>query len=252
MLRRPMADARTERISPRRLATSSRPLSRGLCVAAALVALGVAIDLQAAREALTPSFASAFSAAATPEPVLADTLLGLTVSAKSFAVISAPLLIAVLAGVVVLGLLQVATFAAAGARAQRPPRFDVALRLQQLLAPERVVDGLVSGMLLIVLVGVAWMTIAPSIRGVLALSSAEPHVLAPQLLELLGTLAFRLALTGVVLGALDYFRRRARYALGLRMTRRELIEEQREQYGDPSVRSERARQRREASTKASS
>ena len=48
MLRGPMAEARTERISPRKLAAigGGKPLSRALCGAVALAALSLAIDLR--------------------------------------------------------------------------------------------------------------------------------------------------------------------------------------------------------------
>jgi len=246
MLRRPMS-TRTERVSPRRLAAAGdrRPLSRALCGAAVLIAFGMAAELPAAQQALAPSFGAVWTAASAPNPQL-DGGAVLATSARALVSILAPWLLAALLGVLLAGALQVATIAMPAARGERGSPFDLAARVRQLFAPERLLDALISVTMLGVLAGVAWLTLAPNARGVLALSSAEPNEAARSVLVLLGTLAFRLALAGLALGALDYLQRRARHALGLRMTPRELREEQREQYGDPSVRAERARRMRAA------
>jgi flagellar biosynthetic protein FlhB len=238
---------RTERVSPRRLAAAGdrRPLSRALCGAAVLVVFGVAVDLPAAQQALAPSFGAVWAAASAPSPQL-DGGAVLVTSARALVSILAPWLLAALLGVLLVGALQVATIAMPAVRGERGSPFDLGARMQQLFAAERLIDALVSTVMLSVLAGVAWLTLAPNARGVLALSSAEPHAGARSVLGLLGTLAFRLALAGLVLGAFDYLQRRVRHALSLRMTPGELREEQREQYGDPSVRAERARQMRAA------
>jgi flagellar biosynthesis protein FlhB len=238
----------TERVSPRRLAAAGdrRPLSRALCGAVVLVALGLAADLSAAQRALAPSFAAVWAAASAPHPQL-DGGTVLAASARALVSILAPWLLAALLAVLLIGALQVATIAMPAARGERRQPFDLGARVQQLFAAERLIDALISVLMLGALTAVAWLTLAPNARGVLALSSAEPPAAARAVLGLLGTLAFRLALAGLALGALDYLQRRVRHALGLRMTARELREEQREQYGDPSVRAERARQLRAAS-----
>jgi flagellar biosynthesis protein FlhB len=236
---------RTDRVSSRRLAAAGdrRPLSRALCGAVVLIALGTAADLPAAQRALAPSFGAVWAAASAPNPQL-DGGAVLATSARGLASILAPWLLAALLGVLLVGALQVATIAMPPTRGERGSPFDLGARVEQLFAPGRLLDALVSAVMLSVLAGVAWLTLAPSARGVLALSSAEPDAAARAVLGLLGTLAFRLALAGLALGALDYLQRRVRHALSLRMTPRELREEQREQYGDPSVRAERARRMR--------
>ena len=246
MLRRPMSTS-TERVSPRRLAAAGdrRPLSRALCGAVVLVALGLATDLTAAQQALQPSFVAVWAAASAPNPKL-DGGAVLATSAHALVAILAPWLLVALLGVLLVGALQVGTIAMPAARGERQSQFDLGERLQQLFAVGQLLDALISLAMLGVLTAVAWLTLAPSARGVLALSSAEPHAAASAVLRLFGTLAFRLALAGLVVGALDYLQRRVRHSLSLWMTPRELREEQREQYGDPSVRAERTRRMRAA------
>ena len=240
-----MTESRTERISPQKLAASGgrKPLSRGLCGAVGLIGLALAIDMPAASRALAGSFAFAFDAARTPSPKL-EAGAALRATAEAWLAIAAPGLLALVLAVAVIGGLQVGTIRLPEARGARRTPFDVAARLCELLAPQRAVDAAIAVAMLIVLGSVGWLTLAPNVRGVLALSSAEPHQAARSLLALFGTLAFRLLLTGVALGVIDYLQRRIRHALSLRMTARELRDELREQYGDPMVRSERSRRMR--------
>jgi flagellar biosynthesis protein FlhB len=243
-----MTEARTERVSPRKLAAAgeSRPISRALCGAAALAAFGLAVDGPAARRALEPTFALAFAAAGAANPKL-DGAAALGASARALAAILAPWLGAALLGVAAVAALQVFSVAMPAARGERPSPFDLAARFRQLLAPERLLDAAVAFVMLAVLATVVWLTLAPNLRGVLALSSAEPGAAARSLLALFGTLALRVVIAGVALGALDYSQRRVRHALSLRMTPRELRDEQREQYGDPALRAERLRRMRASS-----
>jgi flagellar biosynthetic protein FlhB len=240
-----MTEARTERVSPRKLAAAGdrRPISRALCAAVALAALGLAVDGASARSALEPAFALAFATAGSANPEL-NGAAALGASARALATILAPWLGAVFLGVVVAGAFQVFSVALPAARGERPSPFDLAARVRQLLAPERLLDAAIACAMLVVLAAVAWLTLAPSVRGVLALSSAEPRAAARSLLALFGALAFRLLIAGLVLGALDYLQRRIRHALSLRMTPGELRDEQREQYGDPLLRAERLRRMR--------
>lgn len=240
-----MTETRTERVSPRKLAAAGdrRPISGVLCAAAALVALGLAVDGPSARSALEPAFARAFATAGAANPEL-DGAAALGASARALAAILAPWLGAALLGIVVAGAFQVFSVALPASRGERPSPFDLAARVRQLLAPERLLDAALACATLAVLATVAWVTLAPSSRGVLALSSAEPRVAVRSLLALLGTLAARLLIAGLALGALDYLQRRVRHALSLRMTPTELREEQREQYGDPLLRAERLRRMR--------
>jgi flagellar biosynthetic protein FlhB len=242
-----MTDAHTERVSPRKLAAlgHSRPMSRALCGAVAVVALGLALDLRSAGRRLEPRMTATFEAAQRSDVSLAEVTASVVESARVFGEICWPLLTAILVSVLFAGVVQrLAPFAAGRARASdRPSPFDVAARFRQLFAPERALDALVGVLMVLALAGVTWLTLAPNVRGVLALSSARPTSAAPALLELFATLAWRLSLSAVVLGALDYLQRRVRFAAGIRMTQRELRQEQREQYGDPAVRAERARLR---------
>lgn len=245
MLRGPMTEARTERVSPRKLAAmgDGKPFSRALCGAAGLAALGLAVNWTAIGPALQPGFDAAFAAASAPSPVL-DASVVSAAFARALGAVLAPVLGAIVLGVLAIGVLQVATIALPAARGERRSRFDLGARIGQLFAPERVLDGAIAAAMLTVLGAVAWLTLAESARGVLALSASEPAVAARDLLALFGALAARLVVAGLALGALDYLQRRVRHAHGLRMTPRELRDEQREQYGDPSVRAERARRMR--------
>jgi len=245
MLRGPMTEGRTQRVSPRKLAAGHhKPLSRTLCAAASLATLGAVIDFSASKAQLTPGLAAAFAAAGRSDGQLADVLSALRASAQALVWIAAPWLVAVVVATLLVGFAQrVATRSPQGGGARRGS-FDVAARASQLLSPERGLDALVLAAMLIALSTVTWLTIAPNVRGLLALPSAEPTVAIHTLMALLSTLAWRLVLTGLVLGALDYLQRRVRHALSMRMTRRELLEEQREQYGDPYMRAERLRRMR--------
>lgn len=247
MLRRPMTEARTERISLRKLAAAGghKPFSRALCGAVALVALGFAVDLPAASGLLGTGFAAAFEIARAPNPQLVDGGLALRGIAEAFAGVATPLLLPLLFGVVAVGTLQVVTVRLPQGRGPARTPFDLAARLRQLLSSERALDAAISLAMLIVLAAVAWLTLAPNARGVLALGGAEPRAAARSLVALFGTLAFRLLIAGLAFGVLDYLQRRVRHTLSLRMTPRELREEQREQYGNPAVRAERARRLRE-------
>lgn len=246
MLRGPMPSARSERISAKRLAAAgdARPMSRALGAAAALLALGLALDLEALRAALARSFATAFAVAAGAEPGADSVRAALVAAGEAFAACAGPLLLALLAAVAAAGALQV--LAPLGPRAVdvRRARFDVASRLRGLLAPERAIDAWVAAAMLLALGAVAWLTLAPNVRGALALPGAAPAVALPALAELARTLLVRLIAAGLALGALDYAQRRARLVLRLRMTTREQLEEAREQYGDPLVRAERLRRMR--------
>lgn len=245
MLRGPMTEASTQRASPRRLAQGGKPMSRALLGAAALIALGLALDLRASAARLRPSLLGALAAAREPSPRWESIVHGWRDGALGLAAVLGPLLGSIVVAVLVAAVLQSAPLGKAAARSEsRTSRFDLGARAQQLLAPERALDALASAVFLVVLGAVAWLTLAPNVRGLLALSGADPDVAAPQLIELGQTLLWRLAVTGCALGAADYAQRRVRHMLSLRMTRRELLEEQREQYGDPAVRAERARRRR--------
>jgi flagellar biosynthesis protein FlhB len=229
-----------------------RPSSRSLSASVALLALVLALDFEAARAALGSSFEPAFVFAGDARSVaslsnVSVSRLAWQGSGRALIAILGPLLAAIVAGVLAAGIAQLAssTIGQPGrASGERPARFDAAARVRQLFSPERAIDALFALFSLASLSLVAWLTIAPNVRGVLALPGADVAIAAPQLVELFGTLALRLMLTGLALGALDYVQRRVRHARGLRMTRRELLEEQRAQYGDPSLRAERIRQRR--------
>jgi len=234
--------------SSRRLAAARHagPSSRVLSASAALLAFVLVADTGVARSALAASF----------EPILA---LASGASAGSFAslaraawqglagalvAILGPLLAAIVAGVLIAGVVQRAA-SSLGQPARepgaRPEPFDLAARVGQLLDPARAIDGLSALVAALILAAVAWLTLLPNIRGLLALPGGDVGTVVPQLIELLGTLTIRLMLAGLALGTLDYLQRRARFAARQRKTRRELLEEQREQYGDPEVRRERAR-----------
>jgi flagellar biosynthesis protein FlhB len=249
-----MAAASTEHRSSRRLSAARRaqPLSRSLCAAGALCALALAVDPEAASEALGAGFEPVFAVASAERSFASLSSSSFLGSGRALLEILGPLLMATVAGVLAIGFAQRASSSLAAdtrASAERSSPFDVADRMRQLLAPERALDALFALLASAVLALVAWLTLAPSIRGVLALPGADPLVAAPRLLELLGTLALRLMLAGLALGALDHLQRRVRHARSLRMTRRELLDEQREQYGDPELRRERARRMRERSAR---
>jgi flagellar biosynthesis protein FlhB len=109
---------------------------------------------------------------------------------------------------------------------------------------ERGWDGLTSAISLGVLALTLWLTCRSSIAGVVSIASLPRERAIQALGSLLEALALRLLLVALALGLADAVLRRVRHYQRQRMTRREALDEQREQYGDPHTRAERARHMR--------
>jgi flagellar biosynthesis protein FlhB len=154
--------------------------------------------------------------------------------------LASPLLAAALAALLI-GVVQTQGLVAPAAlRGQ----LDPLAHLRALMAPERALQAASAWIAALVLTAVALYTIAPSLPGLLALPGATLGRALERLSALTSTLIFRLVLTALALGVLDLLVQRVRQQLRLRMTRRELQHEQREQYGDPQLRAERFRRAR--------
>jgi flagellar biosynthesis protein FlhB len=244
MLRGRMAEARTEQASPDRLARARErgdaPVSRGLTAAAALGAFFAVASAQASGSlaAWQGMLRGAFSA--TPNSQLELTqALGATARLAA-AVLWAPLL-AACAAALVAGLAQSGGLWAVGALRGD---FDPMARLRALFAPDRALDAASRLIAVLALMVVAGYTLVPSLPGILALPGGALSRALQLLSELGSTLVLRLVVTAIALGLCDWAVRRVRQRMRLAMSRRELIEEQREQYGDPHLRAERTRRAR--------
>lgn len=101
-----------------------------------------------------------------------------------------------------------------------------------------------SALALIKIVLVAWVlgsAVLRSARGILDAWQSEPARLGQVAFMLIGDILLRAALAFCLLGAADLVYQRMRRRQRLRMTRRELQDEQRETHGDPKLLAERKR-----------
>jgi flagellar biosynthesis protein FlhB len=106
-------------------------------------------------------------------------------------------------------------------------------------------SGVVSGLARVAAVGaVAWLTLRPWLADLAGLAGVATPRWSAAWGALAVRLAGRLAVAGVLLGAVDVVVAARRHRWALRMTRTEVERERRETEGDPAARAERGRLRR--------
>lgn len=242
----PMAEQRTEQATPRKLA---RARSRGvvarspeLSAAAALLAVLTLLLWQGERllGALTALVRAGLRAAAGPLDAAAP-FAQLTAPLREVLFASAPLLIAALGGAWLAGFAQVGPLLSGRAVAPDLERLAPAERLSALLSGRRLGELGFGGLKVLVVLGVAFAAVAPSLRGLSALSLGGPARAHGVLASALAELGLRLAAALALVGLLDLAVRRVRHARDLQMSRRELADERRESDGLPEHRERRRR-----------
>jgi flagellar biosynthetic protein FlhB len=230
--------ARTEPATPRRLAEArrdgqvaiSRPLTSGVGVAAAFVALVLGTSAGAGR--LLAYVRAALAGAPHGGSAREALALGL---GQAAAVLALPLGLALL-GTVAAGLVQTG-----GLFTVRPLRLD----------PGRLRGRLVSGAALLetgrgvleaaLLLGLGALTVLPLVRPLGALAGAPAGRVLGGAGLLAAALGWRLVAAALVFGAADLVWQRHRHRHSLRMTRAEVERERRQYEGDPRLRAERQR-----------
>jgi flagellar biosynthesis protein FlhB len=188
-------------------------------------------------------------AAAEPEahgPVLAP-LLG---PLREAGLALLPLLLAAAAAAWLAGFAQVGPLLSGAAVAPDLERLSPAERLRALFSAERGSELVFSALKLAVLLGVALGALLPSLRGIASLAQGGAPRAQGVLASAAGNFALRMGAALALVGLIDLVMRRVRHARELRMSRRELIEEQRETLGMPEQLAHRRRLRQELRAQA--
>jgi flagellar biosynthesis protein FlhB len=239
-----MDEPRTEAATPRKLARARRqgivPKSPELAAAGVSLALLACLAGLGARwlRALAALVTAALGAASAPRPpgvaVLAEPL-------REVAWLATAPLLAIAAAAVLSNLVQVGPLFAVGGAAPDLRRLDPLPRMRALLSGQRWAGALFALLKASVVLAVAASVIvdARNALGTLALGSPARalHVLA----VVCGQLVLYVAIALVLLGAADLIYRRVQHARALRMSRRELRHERREDGGLPEHRALRRR-----------
>jgi flagellar biosynthesis protein FlhB len=241
------ASGRTEEATPRRLREARRqghvPVSRALTAAISLAAGFLALRAGAAAGTgqLATYLRSALARAAAGGSGREALAAGLRQGA---ALLLLPLGIAAVAA------------AAAGIAQTRglvtltPVRIDLARvqpSWQRVLSAATWADvahGLAAALILL---GVAVAALAPLARSIGALTGASAGAVLAATGALAATVGWRLVAAVVALGALDLIWQRRRYRQALRMTRRDVERERKQEEGDPRHRAARQQRHRELS-----
>jgi len=242
-----VSGARTERPTPRRIrearARGEVAVSRDLVGAAALVGGLAAVGLAGAATAsrLGALLRGSIAAALDPEPDLGAALAR---SAMALLAAAVPPMLAAAAAGGLLGLVQSRFLFVPGLARPRLERLDALAGLRQLLAAERWGAALL-GLLrtAAVLAAAGWLAWR-SLPALLALPRAAPGALPTAASRLLRPLALELSALLLLLGLLDLLRLRRQHQARLRMTRQEVLREQRDDEGEPLLRQERRRLQR--------
>jgi flagellar biosynthesis protein FlhB len=213
----------------------SRDLTSAAAVAAAVGVLWLGGGAPAARA--VAYFREALQAAVTSSDPVRALDAALVVGARALA----PPLLAAAAAALLLGALQTRGLVAPAAVAVEPGRLSPAAGWRR-LAGGRAAGEAGSGVLKLGLaLAVAWVALRPAL-GALSMLAGAP---APRVLAAFGalgrSLAARLALAGLGIGAADYLLARRRHRRALLMTREEVERDLRETEGDPAHRAQRRR-----------
>lgn len=239
-----MSGARTEPPTPRRLrearrrgeAARSRELPAAAALAAGLLALAVTGPKAAAE--LARALRAALLGAATAEPLPAA-----AAAMGSAARAGLPLLLVPAAAACAVALLQGGAAFSLEPLRFRLDRLDPAAGLRRMISASALAGvalGICKAAIVLALLG-GWLAgHARALAQLPRLSGAAPWRAVP-----LGSLALRLALAALGLGAFDLALAHRRHRRALRMTRDEVRREAREDEGDPSRRAERRRLHRD-------
>jgi flagellar biosynthesis protein FlhB len=196
--------------------------------------------LLSSSAALAPGVDGAGVAAAWEEPLRRAGLAALRVLA--------PVLGAVLAGGLALGVAQAGFHLAPSRLAPDLARLNPATALKRIFSIQGAVDLLRTVAKLGLILWIGWWVLSAAFPGIVALHSARPAEVAGVLGGLLRSFALRAGVALALLAALDYGLQRRRWMKQLMMTREEVRQEYKEQEGDPILRSRRRALHQELAT----
>jgi type III secretion protein U len=244
-----MSGARSERPTPRRLREARRrgeaAVSRDLTGLAALAGGGAA--LVATARASGTALAAHLRATLTAAPRVEDALAPLPALARAAAVLAlaaAPVLVAAAGAAIGAGLLQSGGLFAPRAAAFRAGRLDPARNLANLVSPAqagRIALALARATAALAAAATAAEVLSPAVAGLPALAPGAQLAAAGALLR---QVAARVLPALALFAAIDLALARRAHRRALRMTRDEVVREQREDEGDPRHRAERRRRHR--------
>jgi len=150
-------------------------------------------------------------------------------------------------GVAVLAVLAAGLAQTRGLFSTHPFRFDIRRALPATGRASDAAGEIGKGLLkALVVAAVAWGTLDPALPDIAHLAGASTRTTVSVLGILGERLGLRLAVVAMALGVADYLWQRHRHARSLRMTRQEVMREQKETEGDPLHKAERQRLQREA------
>ena len=239
-----MDESRTESASPRKLARARRqgvvPKSPDLVAAAVLFALLGSLLVFGGRllSAFQTLLSRVLEAAAAPHPPGPAWLLPELRDLLSLALV--PLLAVVLAALLA-SVLQVGPLWAPRSVAPDVKRIDPRARLRELFSVERGLELLIALAKLCAVLAIVTFALLRATRVISSLASGSVARALFVLCALSGKLVLYVASAAALLGLADLLYRRAQHARKLRMSRRELTDEQHEQSGRPEHRQARRR-----------
>jgi type III secretion protein U len=122
-------------------------------------------------------------------------------------------------------------------------RIDPLAGIKRMVSVQRLIDLLVLLLKLLVIAWVGGSVLIPQLRSLLGSGGYEQSIAAVS--GVLVRLFFALAACTLLLGFLDRWIQKSRFLKRQRMTRQEVVRENKEQEGDPSLKSERQRRHRQ-------
>jgi type III secretion protein U len=236
--------SRTEQPTPRRLREARRrgevAASREMGAAAALVAgLGtLALVGPWLCSALAGHVAASLLAAVSDDPA---PLAALAASLRALAEAASPPLLAALAAGLAAGVLQTRLLFVPTLAAPRWDRIDPLAGLRRILSPARAADAALGAARAALALGLGILLLRAAAPALAALPRLGAPGLSRVLPALLGPRAWAMAALLCGFGLLDLALARRRLDRSLRMTRAEVLRDQRSEEGEPRLKAERRR-----------
>jgi flagellar biosynthesis protein FlhB len=239
----------TEPASPRKLRRAraqgrvwwSRELTGAtlLCAAVALLLFHGPAVVERARLFTLTLLRQALAPSPPPPSMALDAAISLIITS------TAPLLALLFVVALAVSLIQVGPiFTLAPLRPDERSRTGVVEELRRALGPRSVTDGLLILARICFLLSLLGWTLWTELRGLLSLPLMGVGQGLSTLGAILWAMTWKTLLVLLALAALDVLIQRQRFLRSQKMSRREVLQEQRESEGDPSLRGERRRLRR--------
>ena len=151
--------------------------------------------------------------------------------------ILAPLFLALAVTAILANLFQTGPVFSATPIAPDFNRINPATGFKRLFSMRTLYDAFKSVLKLTILASVAYCAIREVIPGLTGLSLLDPKGYLKRLLDMSGSLLVKLALTLIVIGVIDFAYTRWEFAKRMRMSRRDVRDENKQREGDPRIRS---------------